>query len=353
MTSPSSPHAKKSSITCAYSSIVFHCEHLPISLSSREITHPIFHIPQKKLLGLAGQWSSGFLTPTESYLTYLALLNSTALIEWRVPATYIPQITEQIVANNMEQLIYIIGKINAIQHPSFTLPHFAISSDTCSLDNSYHWIQLWNQTYNDWSDNIRSHAGDQELTRRELSLEKLIKTSHKNIEDYPRILASWARVAGNFPDFLVTIKGVKMELGDYWEDIIIKCSKESAIFQIPESDLNELIDHCEDNIVHEGSIHAMALMRHLRKGKQLQQSYLGLGDIDLASTSRTSYRILKPTESAEDANIQNMIDIAPVDEPSRKNYPDLISFIKAKARYNIAQNFKSQGSTGPLSGELL
>lgn len=142
-----------------------------------------------------------------------------------------------------------------------------------------------------------------------------------------------------------------MELSDYWEEIIIKCAKESAIFQIPEADLQELIEHCEDNIVGEGSIHAMALMRHLRRGKAMQQSYLGLGDIDLASATRTSYRILKPTESAEDANIQNMIDIAPISEPVRKNYPDLVSFIKAKARWNIAQNYQNKPS--PLSGDLM
>jgi hypothetical protein len=339
-----------SKITCAYSGVVFSCEHLPLSLSSREVSHPIFHIPQKKLLSLASAWANNKLTPTESYLTYLALLNSTDLIEWRCPAQYIPQATSQIVANNMEQLIHIIGKIEIIKHPSFVLPHFSISPDTASLDNSYHWIQIWMQNYNDWADNIRSHANDQELQRRELSLEKLIKTSHKRIEDYPRILADWARVAGDFPTFDVTIRGTRMELADYWEEIIIKCAKESSIFQIPEADLNELIEHCEDNIVAEGSIHAMALMRHLRRGKQMQQNYLGLGDIDLASATRTSYRILKPTESAEDANIQNMIDIAPVSEPLRKNYPDLVSFIKAKARWNMAQNYAQSG--GPLSGDL-
>ena len=84
----------------------------------------------------------------------------------------------------------------------------------------------------------------------------------------------------------------------------------------------------------------MALMKYLRKGAQMQKNYLGLGDIDLASQSRTTYRILKPTESAEDANIQNMIDTAPEVEPDRKNYPDLISYIKAKARWNIKKNFE-------------
>lgn len=327
-------------ILCARSGIEFSCEHLPFSLSSREVSHPIFSVPSKKLISLAGQWAAGKLTPTESYLTYLSLLNSTGLIEWRVPASYHAK-TASIIANNMEQLIHIVGKIEVIHHPSFVLPHFVISPDTSSLENSYHWIQIWNQNFNDWISNIKSHHNDQELIRREAGLQRLIKSSHKNIEDYPKILANWARVAGDFPSFTINVRGVKTSIDDYWESIIIKCAKAETIFQVPENDLRELIEHCEDNIVADGSIYAIALMKFLRKGAEMQKNYLGLGDIDLSKNSLTSYRILKPTESAEDANIQNMIDTAPLNEPQKNQYPDLISYIKAKARWNIASNYKT------------
>ena len=327
-------------IICAKSGIEFSCEHLPFSVSSREVSHPLFSVSSKKLVSLAGMWSAGKLSHTESYLTYLALLNSTGLIEWRVPASYHSK-TNSIIANNMEQLIHIIGKIDIIKHPSFVLPHFVITPDTSSLENSYHWIQIWNQNYNDWAQNIKDHSNDQELQRRELGLQKLIKSSHKNIEDYPKILANWARIAGDFPTFSVQIRGVKMSIDDYWESIIIKCAKAESIFQVPEADLRELIEHCEEHIVGDGSIYAIALMKYLRKGAEMQKNYLGLGDIDLSKNSLTSYRILKPTESAEDANIQNMIDSAPTSEPNRKDYPDAISYIKAKARWNIASNYKT------------
>jgi hypothetical protein len=307
-----------------------------LAISAREVLHPLFHISKKKLLSLAGVWAAGKLTPTESYLTYLALLNSTNLVEWRVPAKYNDK-TNSIIANNMEQLIHIVGKIDIIKHPSFVLPHFVVSPDTATLENSYHWIQLWNQNYNDWAANIKDHSNDQELARRELGLQRLIKSSHKQIEDYPKILAAWARTAGDFPTFDVTIRGVKQELADYWEDIIIKCAKEEAIFQVPAGDLQELINHCEDHILGDGSIYAIALMRNLRKGAAMQSNYLGLGDIDLGATS---YRILSPTTSAEDANIQNMIDTAPANEPNKRDYPDLISYIKAKARWNMKQNYQ-------------
>jgi hypothetical protein len=333
-------------ILCAYSGIEFQCQFLPLSLSSREVQHPIFHIPTKKLLSLGSSWTRGELPPTESYLTYLALLHSTGLIEWRVPARYTEK-TNQIIANNMEQLLHVIGRIDVIRHPSFILPHFAISYDTASLENSYHWIQIWQKNYEDWTQNIKDHANDQELIRRELSLQRLLKSAHRKIEDSPKRLASWARIAGDFPEFKVRILGVQKTLADYWEEIIVKCAKQEQIFMIPEADLQELIDHCEDHIVMDGSIFAMALMRFLRKGLAMQKSYLGLDTV--YDRRATNYSILPPEQTAERANIQNMVDSAPATEPVRKNYPDLISFIKAKSRWITAQAMKQQIS---LQAEL-
>lgn len=330
-------------IICSKSGIEFQCEHLPMAISSANIHHPLFSLPSKKLLSLSSQWSLGKLTHTESYLLYLSLLDSTSLVEWRTQAKYNSK-TSAIIANNMEQLIHIIGKIDVLSTSTLTslvLPHFVISPDTSDLSNSYHWIQVWNQNYNDWYNDVRSHINDQELTRREKSLEKLIKTPHLSIEDYPSILANWARTACNFPAFLVNVGGKKIEIGDYWESIILKCSKQEAIFKIPAYDLDELINHCEDEIISDGnmlgSIHGTALLRYLRKAKKTQENYLGLGDMDLASKSGTAYRILSPETSAEDANIQNMIDTAPTSQPTRENYPSLIEYIKAKARWTVAQ----------------
>lgn len=340
-------------IICAYSGVEFACEHLPFAISAREIAHPLFSVHKRKLLGLASRWAEGELSHTENYLLYLALLNSTGLIEWRTPVVYNDK-TSAIVANNMEQLLHIVGKIDVIKHPSFVLPHFVISPDTNTLDNSYNWIQIWNQNYNDWAEQTRSHFNDQELLRRENALQKLIKTSHRRIEDYPKILAAWARVAGDFPTFDVTVMGKKQELADYWESIVVKCAKEETVFQVNEDDLRELIEHCEDNLVGDGSLNAVSLMKYLRKGAAMQKNYLGLGDIDLASKEGTSYRILKPAESAEDANIQNMIDSAPQSEPQKSQYPTLIEYIKAKARWSIAQNYKITGQRStdtPTAGQ--
>jgi hypothetical protein len=107
-------------VTCSKSGTYFSCEFMPFALTSKDLVHPLFHTPQKKLLSLAGVWSAGKLSATESYLLFLSLLDSTSLVQWRSHAQYTEK-TDQIIANNMHGLIDIIGKINLIQHPNFNL----------------------------------------------------------------------------------------------------------------------------------------------------------------------------------------------------------------------------------------
>ncbi len=155
-------------ILCAYSGILFQCEHMPMALSQREYHHPLFNVPKKKLLALTGEWSRHRLSETESYLLYLSLLHSTDLILWRTPAKYTER-TRSIIANNMESLVQIIGKIDLISHPAFTLPHFAIGPDTADLSNSYHWINAWLSNYEDWEQGLKDESLREKLVDREIA----------------------------------------------------------------------------------------------------------------------------------------------------------------------------------------
>ena len=130
-------------IVCSKSGVIFNCEHMPTTLSSSTYTHPLFHVPQKRLIALAGQWAAQKLTPTESYLLYLALLDSTELIQWRTQASYHKGM-DAIVSSNMENLLSIIAKINLIHHPSFALPSFSINPSTHTLDYLIHSLHIVN-----------------------------------------------------------------------------------------------------------------------------------------------------------------------------------------------------------------
>lgn len=320
---------------------------MPLSLSSREYAHPLFSIPKKKLISLAAQWAAGRLSATESYLLYLSLLDSTELIIWRVPATYGPK-TPQIIANNMESLIHIVGKIDVISHPSFTLPKFAISPDTASLENSYHWIQAWVTNYNDWYDGLRESSARETLKTkveaRENSLERLIKSAETRVEDLANILAAWAELAGDFPQFqtIHPLTKTKISCSEYWKQIIRACAREESIWRYPAGDIAELIDHCEDNIVH-GSIYAHSLMKLLRNGQKKHSDYLGFGDLDLQGRTATVFTLLDSDSSAEDANKLAAISSAPVDEPKPNQYPNKFAYLRAKSNWDMAQRYRANG----------
>lgn len=327
-------------ITCSKSGVRFKCEHMPIVLAESSYVHPLFHVPQKRLVALAGNWAAGKLSPTESYLLYLALLDSTELIQWRTHATYLGPATDAIVANGMESLLHMIAKFNVIHHPNLTLPSFAIGRDTADLSNSFHWIEAWRQNYTDWYesylDSRKSEELKDKLTNREEALQRLIKSSTP-VEAYAATLADWAATAGNFPSFDIShpITHTTISVSDYWKQIIRTIANEDKLWRYPRKDIAELVDHCEDNIQH-GSIYAHKLMAYIRGGLRAYDDYLGFGISDAPATRGTSFTIMSSDSSVQDINRAALVATAPLEEPKKHQYPTHIAWLKAYTRWKIS-----------------
>lgn len=329
-------------VTCSKSGTYFSCEFMPFALTSKDLVHPLFHTPQKKLLSLAGVWSAGKLSATESYLLFLSLLDSTSLVQWRSHAQYTEK-TDQIIANNMHGLIDIIGKINLIQHPNFNLPSFALSPDTADLSNINHWIAVWKANYHDWYDSILDSRKREEIkdkiTNREEALQRLIKSSTPT-ESYAPMLADWASVAGAFPtcDTIHPITRTKITLNEYWKSLIRSIANEDKLWRFPRKDIVELIEHCEENIQH-GNIYSHTLMRYLRKGLHAYDNYLGFGnndDFEVVPTT-TAFTVLSSQSSVQDINRAVLINTAPLEEPKRTQYPNNFAYLKAYSSWKLAQ----------------
>lgn len=324
-------------ITCIKSGVIFNCEHMPVQSNCE---HPIFSISQKRLVALAGSWASGRLSSTESYLLYLALLDSTELIQWRNAASYHDGM-DQIVANNMEHLLHIISKINLINHPSFTLPSFAIGPDTHSLTNSFHWIKTWITNYREWYEsNIDSKAADEiryRIQSREEALQRLIKSS-THPDTYAATLADWAATAGAFPSSLTPhpISKQPISIAEYWKQIIKTIANEDKLWRFPRKDIVELIEHCEEHIVH-GTIYAHKLMQYLRSGLAKYDDYLGFGEADIP-TGPTSFTILPSSASIQQINTSVLLNTAPVDEPKKSQYPNHFAWLKAYSKWKLSQS---------------
>lgn len=332
-------------IICSFSSLAFTAEHFPGSLSNGEFHHPVFSIPQKKLLSYVGQWAShdsSKFTPIDSYLLFVALLKSTDLVEFRTPAIRTER-TAQVIAQNMELLTKVVSRLNSMVSNQ-SLPHYVISRETQDLDNVEFWIKNWADSYEDFrAGKLRDSQGKDEwkkLLIRENALERLIKNPHRPISSYSTQLGEWAAVAGNFPEFILTNPlppFQKISCSDYWKILIAKCSKTDSLFSISPSDLKELIDHCEEHIS-AGSIFSNSLFKTLRFALDKQKNYLGLGDMDI---TKSSFRILNSSDSVESANIQAAVDSAPCELPRREQYPTNFAFMKAKFRYEMAKKYSA------------
>ena len=332
-------------IICAYSSLSFTCEHFPGSLSSREFSHPVFSIPQKRLLSYVGQWASqdsAKFTQIDSYLLFVALLKSTDLVEFRAPTIRTDR-TAQVIAQNMELLTKVVSRLNSMTSVDM-MPHYVISRETQDLDNVEFWVQNWAESYEDFrAGKMRDSQGKDEwkkLLIRENALERLIKNPHRPISSYSQQLGDWAAVAGSFPEFILTNPlppFQKISCSDYWKILISKCSRSDSLFSIPSADLKELLDHCEEHIS-AGSIFSNSLFKTLRFALEKQKNYLGLGDMDI---SKSTFTILRAGDSVESANIQAAVDSAPLEVPRREQYPTNFAYMKAKFRYEMAQKYSA------------
>ncbi len=325
-------------VLCAISGLEFECQYFPAILTSREAVHPIFHVKQKKLVSFIGKWTAGELTPTDSYLLFLSLLNSTELIDWRVPVVRTP-LTDAIVATNMEKLIKVISVFNAIRNIESVLPQFAITAETKTLDTISYWLETWQDALDDYRSGYKSPSQLNAIRNRESMLEKLIKNSQRDVSTYAGILADWAELAGNFPRSVITDPyGAKVTLADYWKSIIKRCCKAESIFEIPASDLAELLEHCEQEIP-AGSIYHHKLLTLLRDGVKRQSSFLGS---DFVSTK---FVVLDAETSVEDANKLLLIKSAPAEKPQEKDYPTKLAYLKAKLSYDMKEKYNRDLAT--------
>lgn len=305
-------------ILCSKSGIEFKCDHFQYYATQGESYHPIFNIPLPKLWKYHNKWQDGELTKTDAFLYFLALLNATELVEFRCHVYQRPD-TDRIIASNMSALYQIIGKIVTIKHPKFAVPRFVISHETRDLENVRYWIEAWENSFYDFCNGLKDEDLRSRLQRKAESLERLIKNPHLDPRRYARSLAQWAAEAGAFPD----------NITDYWQDILIKCHTDMDIISIPEVDLDELIEHCEE-FLDAGSIQGHMVFETLRQGMSTLKGFFSLGS--------ATFSIINDGDDVAQTNLQMLIDSAPLTEPSRNQYPSDFAFLKAKMKWQLASN---------------
>jgi hypothetical protein len=314
-------------VTCAISGVTFNTDFFESPVLNVRFQegyfHPIFAAKYADLYRLYYAHCKGQLKVADSYLLFLAFLHSSGSIIWESPASLDPMRSSVLVENNFSQLVAVLEKTNMIQHDDFSQPKFKVAFDNSKLQQISNWIKAWEDNlyeYRTFRADIRSREKMKALTAK-LSYEIL---SGSDPKDYAQIIADWAAKAGDFPP----------DKTDLYKKTIKDCFFEERMFRTPLALLKELKDYCECNI-EAGSIHFHTVLKVIKSGIHKHVDYLGgnslsLGYTLLSNDLVTTKGVIKTSEKL-DAIIAKATDTLPI----RADYPDAISFIRAKLAYKI------------------
>ena len=316
-------------VLCKYSGILFKVEHFPFTLDKGDMHHPVFDIPQKKLISVGVSRWPAQLGEVDSYLLYLALFNSTGNVTFRSPARYTDK-TKSIIATNLPQLLLTIGRLNVINSAIADIPNIVITADTADLYNSDEWIKIWNSAIDDYISGAAAERMRRNTQIREEAIMRILRSNGKETTLAAK-LAEWAADAASFPAFQVKTMYGDMKLSEYWKIIIRKAVSAEAIFQIPEGDIKELIEHLEENLDH-GTPIACSLMEIVRTGLERNRNFLG---------EETSFVLMRPDDPVMKSNLELLIKNAPEEEPRREQFQKHFDYLKARARWELKQQIES------------
>lgn len=312
-------------IWCRYSGIEFTTGDFKNIKANGE--HPLMLVPTRTLIARAGEWAKGALTEEETIILFVALLKSTDLVEFRTSAAADYATCQKY----MEFTLRTIGWKEALGDEILKLPKFIINHSTRDLKNVHHWLATWEDIKEGWRNNYNraqraKHILDK-LASREEALARLIKSYTKKSSDYAWMLAKWAMEAADVPK----------QLREYWTDLFKL--KGQAIYLARLVDLEEMVEHMEDNLPH-GTIYAHATMKHIRDiltKNRAGDFGLGISGTDsLGNTIQSPFRIIE--DDIELQNKMRLMQDAPTEEPKRSDYSSLVEYLKAKASWTLLQS---------------
>lgn len=321
---------------CQYSGIPFTLLSFSNLQQRSEVicVHPIFYADIPTLIRAYQVYEQGEMKSLEDQrLLFLALLNKTDQVDWSCTADPSPAT----VAQNLPSLyshICWLNNLSTAKDINYRLPRFSINASTRKLTTFRFWLDAWSDAYNQFN---KSYRATFELDRM-ASLEAKMREIGPLAADRPRantaflrVLADWCEIASGFPQ----------AVADVWKDIL-RCESNIEAMNFLAADIDELEEWLLDNIEPGAGFQAAALQQ-VREVKSANAAE-GINDFILISSPTSAMEDtsewkmnIEDRGATELANIRNMIETAPVVAPQRCDYPDDISFRKAKAKFILAQ----------------
>ena len=310
-------------VICAISGIELKVQHVPMVLNHRELAHPIFYLNQKTLLGFYARYNTPeSLNDLDSFLLFLALLNSTDQVKFEDPVIYNGRRSAKMVANHIHDLVTVIWETDSIWHPTFKQPSFRVraSNDTTNLSQVGDWITSWRKNIDLFKLRPMIRKQRESIKKAEEKLDSILHSGIKGTK-LASVVANWADKAGEFP----------LDKRELWMKTIRKCYNPSAMFVVAKSLLLEIKEYCELNIEAD-SVHFHTLYSTLLQGIKHHSEYL---DLDNMASVPSDYTLLPDNADNNTIALTSILENAPKSEPTRTEYPSDLAFLRAKLRYRV------------------
>lgn len=302
--------------------------------------HPIFEVKSKILWKIARSFLDERTTKEERRLIFLAIANSTGLMRFQVPA----EPSDTTILNCFHQLQAIAGWIEHLQAPGVRFPAYVVRTENRNLHNFKDWLKALEEVKKAFYEGQATQEHKHRMTLLEDKLTRLILSQvTQGSRGITNLMATWALDASEAP----------RECKPTWMKILN--TPRDRIYTISSTDIKSLISHLEENLPH-GSIAATAVMRRVRELLQQQADGLGLYEILTDDDSDASPNGAQRNEAitSEIANTPAAITaaiMAPIAEPVPANYGSKVSYLIAKAQWNLAQNALANAANNTVKAE--
>lgn len=334
-------------VKCAFSGLTFEISGFPGYLpSSAGYIHPAHFLKLPALARSVALFESApeRFTESEAALLFSSLLNVSGLVRFTNP---LPAGSGASAFKFIPRLASLISDIFALPPAaqSAFLPTIVIQSD---MDN-------WKELFADWEAGISCYYEGIHKQREREKLDSLTsriqilnqKRDSLSIARKLNSVAEWASIAGEFPSFeTVHPCGTPILCNSYWKELIRACSTSSTLLNYPIADIQEMLDHCYEKIA-VGDDMAHELFGVIEGALERRANYLKFGTDNLVSISAVGSRIIfdetyvqNEDREKETAALDAIKASAPMEAPARADYPDNLSFIRAKLAFAVTQ--KSQ-----------
>lgn len=324
--------------------------------------HPIFAAQTGKIIGkLLPAFESGALSFEESHLFGTFLISKLPVDTWGFPLLDFGNEFHwtQLWATHIQELCGIVLRLEGKKPKN--LLSFAITETESPLSNLKEWIQSAHYSINEFYSPITSEAqkrnkefranlGDEQFSSEEQCnrvIEKGLRgslLSPREKDKFPELVANWAAKVGDFPNsFFRNELGTRQTVKEFWKGIIRnafmlgdsgKGYANILTSEVKIADLEELIEHCAENIPH-STLQSKALYEQLGKLRDVIQEFRGG-----TSPRNLSIEVLSPEGISSFLNEVSHLPLIHTKEntdpdmPRKEDYPTLSSFLKAKMAYN-------------------